>query len=70
VRAESAGGALTITVADTGLGLPADAATGEGTSYGLTHVRDRLRAFYGPDATLTIAPNQPQGVRATVSIPR
>jgi sensor histidine kinase YesM len=70
VRAESSGGRLEITVADTGLGLSGNASDREGTSYGLAHVRDRLRAFYGPGATLTIAGNEPQGVRATVSIPR
>jgi sensor histidine kinase YesM len=70
VRADNGGRALTITVADTGLGLSADASDRQGTSYGLTHVRERLRAFYGPGATLSISGNEPQGVRATVSIPR
>jgi LytS/YehU family sensor histidine kinase len=70
VRAENSGRAISITVADTGLGLAGDATGRDGTRYGLTHVRDRLRAFYGPSATLTIARNEPQGVRATVSIPR
>ena len=70
VRACRNGSAVEITVADTGLGLSAAGADPEGTSYGLTHVRDRLRAFYGPDATLSIAGNEPQGVRATVRIPQ
>jgi sensor histidine kinase YesM len=39
-----------------------------GTSYGLVHVRERLRAFYGPQAMLTLTRNQPQGVRAIVRI--
>jgi hypothetical protein len=70
VRASRNGSAVEIAVTDTGLGLARDTAGSEGTSYGLAHVRDRLRAFYGPDATLTIAGNQPQGVRATVRIPQ
>jgi len=70
VRAIRHGGAVEITVADTGLGLSREAAESQGTSYGLTHVRDRLRAFYGPEATLTMAGNEPQGVRATVRIPQ
>jgi len=70
VRAAQSGGAVEITVADTGLGLSGEASDRPGTSYGLTHVRDRLRAFYGPDATLSMAGNEPQGVRATVRIPQ
>ena len=70
VRATRNGSAVEIAVADTGLGLSREAAHSEGTSYGLTHVRDRLRAFYGPDATLTIVGNEPQGVCATVRIPK
>ena len=66
---------IEISVSDTGLGLPpegeawqpADAANG---SYGLLHVRERLRAVYGPQATLTLAPTKPAGVCATVRIPQ
>ncbi len=62
-----------ISVTDSGLGLspaddrqaPADGASG---SYGLLHVRARLRAVYGSRATLTLAPHEPQGVCATVRI--
>jgi sensor histidine kinase YesM len=70
VRAQRNGSAIDITVADTGLGLSNDRGDSGGTNYGLTHVRDRLRAFYGPGATLSIAGNEPQGVRATVRIPQ
>jgi two-component sensor histidine kinase len=68
-----------ICVTDTGLGLglglfaeneapnPADAASG---SYGLLHVRERLRAVYGPRATLTLSPHEPAGTCATVRIPQ
>jgi sensor histidine kinase YesM len=77
VCASRNGSAVEITVADTGLGLnagPSDSgceSAGNGRShYGLTHVRERLRAFYGTAATLTIAANSPQGVLATVRIPQ
>jgi signal transduction histidine kinase len=64
-----------ISVTDTGLGLlpenearnPADAASG---SYGLLHVRERLRVVYGPQATLTLTPQEPAGACARVRIPQ
>jgi sensor histidine kinase YesM len=68
VRAAREHGAVVITVADTGRGLPADAEASGG--YGVEHVRDRLRAYYGTAATLTLTPNAPEGARATVRIPR
>ena len=66
---------IEISVTDTGLGLPpegearkpVDTASG---SYGLLHVRERLRAVYGPQATLTLTPQQPAGVCARVRIPQ
>jgi signal transduction histidine kinase len=66
---------IEISVIDTGLGLapqdetlnPADTASG---SYGLLHVRERLRAVYGPKATLTLTPQEPAGVCARVRIPQ
>lgn len=69
VRAGRNGDAIEITVTDTGLGLTGDP-DATPANYGLAHVRDRLRAFYGPMATLTLAANSPQGVRATVRIPQ
>jgi len=61
-------GAVIVTVADTGRGLPADAAPGTHGGYGVEHVRDRLRAYYGPGATLTLTRNAPQGARAVVRV--
>jgi sensor histidine kinase YesM len=61
-------GAVVITVADTGRGLPAEADVRGG--YGVEHVRDRLRAYYGPAALLTLTRNAPEGARAIVRIPR
>jgi len=61
-------GAVIVTVADTGRGLPADAAPGTHGGYGVEHVRDGLRAYYGPGATLTLTRNAPQGARAVVRV--
>jgi signal transduction histidine kinase len=60
--------AVVITVADTGRGLPADFDARGG--YGVEHVRERLRAYYGPAALLTLTRNTPEGARAIVRIPR
>lgn len=69
VRASRKDHAIEITVTDTGLGLVGGALQDAGR-YGLTHVRDRLRAFYGATATLTLAANAPEGMIATVRIPQ
>jgi sensor histidine kinase YesM len=68
VKAAREEGAVLVTVADTGRGLPADADARAG--YGVEHVRDRLRAYYGPAALLTLTRNAPEGARAIVRIPR
>jgi signal transduction histidine kinase len=75
VMAHQTPAGIEISVVDSGLGLSpesagqpcGDAGTG---SYGLLHVRERLRAVYGPLATLTLAAQEPQGVCATVRIPQ
>jgi signal transduction histidine kinase len=53
-------------VADDGVGL----GVVQGTGVGLRNTRERLAAIYGPEAALTLAPNTPNGVVATVCIPR
>jgi signal transduction histidine kinase len=63
-----------IRVADNGLGLPAGeddepSASPGNTSYGLRHVRDRLRVLYGPTARLSLERRDPTGVCAVVFIP-
>ncbi|TDP62031.1 sensor histidine kinase [Roseateles toxinivorans] len=75
VRACRADAGIEISVTDTGLGLrPAgrlqSAADTTSGSYGLLHVRERLRAIYGPKASLTLNPQTPAGVCATVRIPQ
>ncbi|HET8872004.1 MAG TPA: histidine kinase [Aquabacterium sp.] len=65
---------IEIRVMDSGLGLP----VGEerissdqvsGSSYGLQHVRERLRAVYGQRASLRLDRRDPSGVSAVVSLP-
>jgi signal transduction histidine kinase len=68
VEAVQEQGTVVVTVADTGRGLPAEADARGG--YGVEHVRDRLRAYYGPAATLTLTRNAPEGTRAIVRIAR
>ena len=65
---------IEIRVSDSGLGLPPeDEPEGAGDpanhSYGLQHVRERLRAVYGPRAALTLERRTPSGVCAVVNIP-
>jgi len=65
---------IEIRVTDSGLGLPADdedepSARPGNTSYGLRHVRDRLRVLYGSAARLSLERRDPTGVCAVVFIP-
>jgi LytS/YehU family sensor histidine kinase len=64
-------GAIEISVTDSGLGfVPDEESPRAGTGYGLVHVRERLKAFYGARASLTLTPNAPHGARALVRIPQ
>ena len=80
VVARATASGIEIGVSDSGLGLPSqeEAQNEEGagngifparTSYGLQHVRDRLRAIYGPTAELRLERRHPTGVCAVVFIP-
>jgi signal transduction histidine kinase len=74
VIARQSGSGVEISVTDTGLGMGTPEETGledDATrgGYGLQHVRERLRACYGANATLTLSPQQPTGMRASVRIP-
>jgi signal transduction histidine kinase len=76
-RATDAG--IEIRVDDDGMGLPAPdredleddaSARPAGSGYGVRHVRDRLRAVFGPAARLDLERRHPVGVRSVVFLPR
>jgi sensor histidine kinase YesM len=76
VVARATGAGIEIRVDDNGLGLPLQdhaqdeaSARPESSSYGLRHVRERLRAVYGPAAHLDLERLQPSGVRSLVILP-
>lgn len=66
IGAESTDGKLRLSVTDTGRGF------GEtlGAGVGLTNIRERLAAMHGDDAKLTLVANEPNGVVATIEVPR
>lgn len=66
VLARVQGGALSVTVADDGMGLTGH--TG-GSGIGLANVRERLRLEYGERAMFAIGSNFPSGVAATITVP-
>jgi sensor histidine kinase YesM len=67
VSAEKVDGSVVVRISDTGLGLGSGAT--KGTGVGLSHVRERVAAAYGPQASLKIEKNPADGVTATVRIP-
>jgi hypothetical protein len=62
VGARRDGDAVRVWVSDAGVGLHESAAPGTG----LTNLRARLHAFYGPMATLELSQEQPRGLRAEI----
>ena len=64
-RREASGAGVHLWVADTGVGL-SDQSAGSGT--GLRNLRERLQAFFGPDARLELSEQSPHGVRADVHV--
>ncbi|MDH4191822.1 MAG: histidine kinase [Betaproteobacteria bacterium] len=58
--------ALVLSVSDTGQGFIA----ASGSGVGLANVRSRLAALYGTAATFQLEANRPQGVVATIRLPR
>jgi hypothetical protein len=54
IRAARDGNTLVLSVRDTGVGLRD--APGNGTSFGLRHVRERLETLYGSNASLSLRP--------------
>ncbi|HAT32931.1 MAG TPA: sensor histidine kinase [Janthinobacterium sp.] len=67
VRAEVAQNKLRVSVTDDGLGF--GAVPSDGTGLGLPTIRERLKLLHGEQANLTIVPNLPNGVRATIEVP-
>ena len=65
VLAWADGPRLVLSVADTGRGMVAT--SGGGT--GLANLRARLKAAHGPEASLSLRVNEPQGVVATLVVP-
>jgi sensor histidine kinase YesM len=59
-----ADGRVQLWVADTGVGLT----EGMGTGTGLRNLQERLQVFFGPDASVTLAEQTPQGVRAEIRV--
>jgi sensor histidine kinase YesM len=66
VTARPFGDLVRIEVADTGVGMDPQAAPGTG----LSNLRARLAAFFGPGATLELDANRPRGVVARIVVPR
>ncbi len=74
VAARLKGDTLMLEVSDTGVGLP-DAAGGGSQSnspdsgFGLAQVRERLATAYGPQVTISLLANQPNGTRVVITFP-
>lgn len=62
VGAERQGEQVRVWVADTGVGLSESSQPGTG----LNNLRERLRAFFGPEAELQLSPLEPRGLRADI----
>jgi hypothetical protein len=62
------GGALELTVRDTGLGL-GTAVARPGTRLGVANTRERLQGLYGGLARLDLEPAQPKGTVARLTLP-
>jgi signal transduction histidine kinase len=65
IEATASGGCLDLTVADTGCGFVGT--SGAGT--GLANIRARLTAFYGEAGRLSLFPNSPRGMTASIAVP-
>ncbi|MET0288805.1 MAG: histidine kinase [Pseudoxanthomonas sp.] len=68
IMARSVEAGIAITVADDGLGF--GGANSSGTGIGLTNLRERLRLTYGHEASFSLTSNFPNGVAATLILPR
>ena len=68
VRARLLDAALSVEVADTGMGL-GSAAPRPGGGVGLANLRERVRQLHGPQAQLQLLENQPCGVVSRLLLP-
>ena len=68
VTASANQGTLSLSVADTGLGLDSGAVSA-GTQLGVHNTRERLRAMYGERATFALTSNEPCGAVARLTLP-
>jgi LytS/YehU family sensor histidine kinase len=68
ITARREGESVVLAVADTGRGFAADApSTSQGV--GLSNIRERLAALYGPRGRFTLESLAPHGARATLALP-
>ena len=58
------GGVVHLWVTDSGVGL----SEGAGTGTGLSNLQERLNAFFGPQASVTLTGHAPRGVRADIHV--
>ena len=65
ISAREEGDCLRVSVADTGEGVKPK----QGVGVGLTNIRERLKALYGPAAKLVLEENAPHGVVASIEVP-
>jgi LytS/YehU family sensor histidine kinase len=68
VSAHRDGDALVVSVTDTGHGLATPSPNG-GAGVGLSNVRERLAALYGPRGRFSLEPAEPAGARAVLAVP-
>ncbi len=66
IEAAAINAQLVLTVSDDGLGLQENTS---GTGLGLKNIRDRLKLSFNDDAALSLKPNLPSGMIATITIP-
>jgi signal transduction histidine kinase len=71
LNAQRVGDLMTVTVSDTGRGLDPEGtkSSAAGSGVGLSSIRDRMKLLYGDAGRLTLEPNSPSGVIATLTLP-